>query len=560
MADPLASMTLTPIQAGDPLLLGRWKVRGRLGQGGMGVVYLASDGSRLAAVKTVHAHLLADVGMRQRFRREAEAVASVRSPHVAELLDTALDAEPAHLAFRYVVGPTLDEWVRRDGPLTGDVLLAFAAALADAIASIHVAGVTHRDVKPSNIVCAESGPTVIDFGIATLAEATSLTSTGLTVGSVGWMAPEQAEGKRVGPPADVFSWGATVAFAASGVPPFGTGRSDAVIFRILHGEPEIATLPGALNDLVRAALSKDPGSRPTAREVRASLLPPGTDVTVAAEVVTAMVARSWSPPTVLAPAAADSADDGTPRSRWKRTLVGAALVVAAIIGTVAYVAHDDGPPEQVASVGTAEVTTTTAVPKTTTTTTTAAPTTTTAPKTTTTALVQTERIVFQPWAPGGVKDGLTVEREVSGSCWSGSIALSYRSDAWRCSADSEILDPCISSPFGSGDFVICSPGGPWGGVTMLNLSEPLTYEYANSDGPEYPGAPWSVELLDGDRCTFLQGATGAVGDRRINYGCDSGVWILGDLDIGDGVRLYNALIDDQKSSDTRWVQVGRTWN
>jgi serine/threonine protein kinase len=165
-----------------------------------------------------------------------------------------------------------------------DVGLAGFGVLGPAI---HNAGITHRDIKPTNIICTAQGPVVIDFGVALIAEATtSLTATGLVVGSAGWMSPEQVEGHNVGGASDVFVWGATVVFAASGQAPFGTGRADAVTYRILHGEPDIPEIPAPLGDLVHAALAKHPNSRPSADHLRTELLGPDATATTAEQQVT----------------------------------------------------------------------------------------------------------------------------------------------------------------------------------------------------------------------------------------------------------------------------------
>lgn len=335
----------------------------------MGVVYLATDGSKSAAVKTVHPQLLHEPGFRQRFAREADAVRSVSSPRVAQLLEAQLNADPAFLAFAYIEGPTLASRIARYGPLEGDELVAFAAALADGLAGIHAAGVTHRDIKPSNLICRPDGPVIIDFGVAVVAEATSLTGTGLTIGSVGWMAPEQASGRALGPSCDLFSWAATVAFAASGEPPFGTGRSDAVIYRILHEEPSVPALPDKLDSLVRAALSKTPDERPTAREVLEALVDGDITSVGADDQVTHLLERSWTMPMEATPNAATSI--APQPARVKRRAVAAATaaaVVLAVAAGVALTANDKGNPvddtEFAADVGqeAAAVTSTTASP------------------------------------------------------------------------------------------------------------------------------------------------------------------------------------------------------
>jgi serine/threonine protein kinase len=262
----------------------------------MGVVYLAVHGGQQAAVKTVHPRLLDESEFRERFRREARAVQLVDSPRVARLLEVDLEADPAYLAFARVEGPTLADHLREVGPFEGAQLVAFAVALVDALTAVHEAGVTHRDLKPSNVICSSAGPVVIDFGVALVAEATtSLTATGVAVGSVAWMSPEQLEGRDIGPASDVFAWAATVAFAASGQPPFGAGRAEAVAYRILHNEPCLPELPQPLGRLVEQALSKDPARRPTAQAIKHEVLDSDT-LTSTPDDVAALLERTWRAP------------------------------------------------------------------------------------------------------------------------------------------------------------------------------------------------------------------------------------------------------------------------
>jgi serine/threonine protein kinase len=237
----------------------------------MGVVYLARSGDAVAAVKVVSAGLAADEGFRSRFRREIEVCGRVSGPQVARLLDADPDGLLPWLAMEYVPGPTLDQVVTSVGPLTGPALREFAVAVTEALAQIHSVGVTHRDLKPSNVILTPATPVVIDFGIAAATDATCLTRTGLGLGSAGWTPPEQILGHPAGPPADVFAWGATVAYAATGRPPFGVGRADAVAYRVIHGQPDLDGVPPDLAPAVARALERQASRRPTVADLIGSL-------------------------------------------------------------------------------------------------------------------------------------------------------------------------------------------------------------------------------------------------------------------------------------------------
>src|SRR5690606_28330210 len=262
--------TVDPLRPGDPREVAGFHVVGRLGAGGMGVVYLADHPEHgPAALKFVRAGgpAVADPAFRARFGREVEAARRVRSPRVARVLAADPDATGPWLATAFVDGPTLQEAVEAEGPMSGDRLVALAVALADALAAVHEAGVVHRDLKPRNILLTPETPVLIDFGIASVREAPQLTRAGAALGTPGWMAPEQARGQRCGPATDVFAWGAVLAFAAGGRAPFGEGSADVLLYRIVHEPPDVPPLPPALDGLVRAALEKDPDRRPTVGQI-----------------------------------------------------------------------------------------------------------------------------------------------------------------------------------------------------------------------------------------------------------------------------------------------------
>jgi alpha-tubulin suppressor-like RCC1 family protein/predicted Ser/Thr protein kinase len=261
----------------DPRRLGDSEIVGRLGQGGMGTVYLAHDpDGRPVAVKVVRADLAADDEFRQRFRSEVSRVRQVPPFCTAEVLDADPDHESPYLVVEYVDGPSLAEVVEERGPLTAANLHALAIGVATALTAIHGAGVVHRDLKPRNVLLAPVGPKVIDFGIARAMEvASQLTRTNQLLGTVAYMAPERFDSEgRVppGPAADVFAWGAVIAYAGTGRTPFGADSPPATAARILTQPPDLTGLAAPLRDLVALALAKSPADRPTARDLLAMLL------------------------------------------------------------------------------------------------------------------------------------------------------------------------------------------------------------------------------------------------------------------------------------------------
>jgi predicted Ser/Thr protein kinase len=251
-----------------PKTLGPYRLLERLGEGGMGVVYLAADpAGRQVAVKALRPAVAADPNARRRLAREVETMRRVRSPFVAEVLDADVTSDPPYIVTRYVHGQTLEEVVGRGGPLTGTQLARLASGLALALAAVHAAGVVHRDLKPGNVMLAGGEPVVIDFGIAQVPDSTRLTQTGMFMGTPGYLAPEVIEGRPSGPASDVHSWGATVAFAATARAPFGTGAFETIFYRIINGQPDLDGFPAPLRSLVAQALSRDPARRPDTAEL-----------------------------------------------------------------------------------------------------------------------------------------------------------------------------------------------------------------------------------------------------------------------------------------------------
>ena len=259
------------LQPGEPELIGPYRVRGRLGTGGMGRVYLGlSPGGRSVAVKVIRADLAQDAEFRARFRREVAVARKVSGLFTAPVIDADVDGPVPWLATAYVPGPSLADAVSEHGPLPAASVLALARGLAEGLSAIHAAGVVHRDLKPANVLLAEDGPRVIDFGISRAVEASALTHTGLVVGSPGFMSPEQAEGREVGPPSDIFSLGAVLAFAATGQGPFGSGSTPALVYRVVHSGPQLDLVPAEVRSLAERCLAKDPALRPTAADLLAA--------------------------------------------------------------------------------------------------------------------------------------------------------------------------------------------------------------------------------------------------------------------------------------------------
>ena len=264
-------MARAPLQQTDPERVGRYRLVARLGAGGMGVVYLAEtrDGQPVA-VKVLRPELTDNPEFRTRFGREVAALTRVQGVCTVRVIEADTEAPKPFLVTEYADGPSLSEYVDAHGPLDPGMLYGLATGLAEALAAIHAAGIVHRDLKPSNVLLTASGPKVIDFGIAQALDTTSMTRTGITVGSAGFMAPEQIMG-RAGMASDVFTWAVTVTFAAGGRAPFGTGAADAVMYRIVHEAPDISAVPPGLRPLVEAALAKDPQARPTAAQLLGQL-------------------------------------------------------------------------------------------------------------------------------------------------------------------------------------------------------------------------------------------------------------------------------------------------
>src|ERR1019366_9264638 len=252
-----------------PATLGPYRLLDRIGEGGMGVVYLARDAEpRSVAIKVLRPAVAGDPNARRRLAREVETMRLGRSPFVAEVLDTDVRGDRPYIGTQHVPGRPLDEVVQEEGPVQGAALARLACGLANALAAVHAAGVVHRDLKPGNVMMVHGQPVVIDFGIAQALDSTRLTMTGMFMGTPGYLSPEVIEGQNSTSFSDVHAWGATVAFAATGRPPFGTGSYETIFYRIVNGKPDLSGVPAPMAELLAAALRRDPAQRPAAIQLR----------------------------------------------------------------------------------------------------------------------------------------------------------------------------------------------------------------------------------------------------------------------------------------------------
>ncbi|MGW3379591.1 outer membrane protein assembly factor BamB family protein [Streptomyces albogriseolus] len=259
----------------DPRRIGPFEVLGRLGAGGMGLVYLARSASgRRVAIKTVRTELAEDQLFRVRFTREVEAARAVSGFYTAAVVDADPRAAVPWLATAYVPAPSLEEIVNECGPLPAQAVRWLAAGVAEALQSIHGAGLVHRDLKPSNVLVVEDGPRVIDFGIASGVSNTRLTMTNVAVGTPAYMSPEQAKDSRsVTGASDVFSLGSMLVFAATGHPPFHGANPVETVFMLLREGPDLEGLPDELRPLIESCMQMDPTARPNPADLQAQLAP-----------------------------------------------------------------------------------------------------------------------------------------------------------------------------------------------------------------------------------------------------------------------------------------------
>jgi serine/threonine protein kinase/WD40 repeat protein len=272
------------LEAGDPSHIGPFRLLGRLGEGGMGRVFLgASPGGRKVAIKVVHPRHANDPAFRRRFAHEVAAARQVGGFHAALVVDADPDADPPWMATAYIPGPSLADAIVQRGSLDEAGVRDLGAALAEGLGAIHACGIIHRDLKPGNVILADDGPRIIDFGIAKSADASSLTASNAVLGTLRYMSPEQLNGQKLTEQSDIFALGAILTYAATGHNPFDGATMPAIIAQILNNPPNLDPLTGELRDIISACLAREPGDRPSAADVlvRFNLLKPASELTPA---------------------------------------------------------------------------------------------------------------------------------------------------------------------------------------------------------------------------------------------------------------------------------------
>ncbi|MDX6743561.1 serine/threonine-protein kinase [Actinocorallia sp. A-T 12471] len=257
------------LRAGDPAAVGPYTLTGLLGEGGQGSVYLAERDGAQVALKLLHTRFAEDGDARRRFVRELDAAKRVARFCTAQVLDADLDGDQPYIVSEYVPGVSLQELVTAEGPRAGGALERLAMSTLTALAAIHQAGLVHRDFKPQNVLMGPDGPRVIDFGIARALDATTQSQ---AVGTPAYMSPEQVNGLPLTGASDMFSWGASMLFAATGAAPFTAPEIGAILHRILNTHPDLSPLPEPLRSVVAASLAKDPSARPTPAQAHSTLL------------------------------------------------------------------------------------------------------------------------------------------------------------------------------------------------------------------------------------------------------------------------------------------------
>jgi serine/threonine protein kinase len=339
---------VSPLRTGDPKTLAGYRLEGLLGEGGQGAVYLARDiDGEAVAIKILYARVAGDTTVRARFAREINAARRVAPFCTARVLAADVEGDIPYLVSELIDGPALQQAIQQNGPMHGPELERLAIGTLTALAAIHQAGIVHRDFKPANVLLSPQGPRVVDFGIARALDQTS-TLTSQALGTPAYMAPEQLEGTTIGPAADMFAWGCTIAYAATGGPPYGNDTVPAVISRILDEEPDLSGMAaGPLRDMVAHCLDKDASARPTAETLLAHLTGEPTSLGNASTTMAKGAHMAEMTPTMTShrPFIPPSPGDPIPPDRTRKAaMIGAAALVvllAAGIGvfTVPHLRH-----------------------------------------------------------------------------------------------------------------------------------------------------------------------------------------------------------------------------
>lgn len=337
------------LEPGDPRAIGPFRIRGRLGSGGMGAVYLGQGRRRRqVAIKLIRGDQLHDDEFRARFRREVRAAAGVRSRFFANLVDADPEAAVPWLATEYVPGPTLSRALAEQGPLPREAVLTVVAGVAEALREIHTVGLVHRDVKPSNVILGPSGPCLIDLGVVALDDATKVTLTGQTVGTPRYMAPEQASGERTTASADVWGLGALAYYAATGNHLFEGEHPAVVLYRVSAEHPSYDDCPEYLRPLLDACLTRDPAQRPSVEAIlgvsglrewadaaASGREVPPAPVGVGASTGSAGSLPSWGGSARRAP--------GRRRTAWARAVAGTGIVLGTVLALGLLATNDVAP-------------------------------------------------------------------------------------------------------------------------------------------------------------------------------------------------------------------------
>jgi serine/threonine protein kinase len=317
-----------------PEQIGSYKPTEQLGEGGFGIVYAAEapDGT-LVAIKVLRPELSNNPEVRERLRREAAASQSITSDRVARVIDYDTEGDRPYLVMELVRGSTLTEQIAQNGPLGGAMLTSVAIAIAEALRDIHASGVLHRDLKPSNVMLGPDGIKILDFGIAAINEAADFTRTGAILGSASWMSPEQITGAPVEAASDIFAMGLVLAFAALGRHPFGEGRPEALMYRIVQEQPDLEGVSGPSRSLIEATLRQEPETRPSVASVIDALSGSSSNPDLSGP---SPAAPSGEPPrdatrVISSPSDSPAPADGRP----KRTKLLVGVIAALLVGAAA---------------------------------------------------------------------------------------------------------------------------------------------------------------------------------------------------------------------------------